>query len=449
MTLRPGSIDRRDSLRLALLGIAAAGGGSLLTACGREQDPPLRGDDRPDPDGIELVSSDVRRAAGDPTLLPEVVAGLQSFAGGLYGGGAREEGNVVLSPYSVLVALGMTMAGAAGRTAGEMRAVLGAGDLGDRWHKGVNALTSYVEGLAGKQKRADDSTAEIALATANQLFGQRDVGWELEFLDLLAKEYGAGLRTVDFQADPEKVRVLINDWVEQQTRDRIEDLVPEGILDALTRLVLVNAIYLKAPWEQPFEKEMTATGPFRLLDGSTVEADLMRKPDVSGGLVTGDGWRAAVLPYAGRKLAMTVVLPDGVGLQAVEQTASSDGFAAFTAAPVPAAIDLTLPRWTFRTAASLKELLMGLGMPTAFDGADLTPMTEEDLDLVVDEVLHQGFIAVDEEGTEAAAATAVVMRETSAPAAQPFAVDRPFLFVIHDVEQGMPLFVGRVVDPTA
>jgi serpin B len=147
---------------------------------------------------------------------------------------------------------------------------------------------------------------------------------------------------------------------------------------------------------------------------------------------------------------MSVVLPDDGAFGRVEQQVRSGGFAGFTGEGQPTVVDLSLPRWSFRTSAPLKEPLVALGMPTAFgDGADFTPMTREDLPLVVADVVHQGFVAVDEEGTEAAAATAVVMAETAAPVAVPFVVDRPFLFVVHDVEHGMPLFVGRVTDPTA
>ncbi|MCR1781927.1 serpin family protein [Nocardioides carbamazepini] len=445
------ALARRGALQLAL---AALGAGTLttgaLTAC---SGPDAEPDAEPGPatDGIELVSSDARRAAGDPTLVAPVVAGLDRFAGRLYGELAATEGNLVLSPYSVLVALGMTLTGAAGPTAEEMRTVLGAGDLGDRWHRGVNALTTHIEGLAGRQERADGSAADLALDTANQIFGQQGVGWSGDFLDLLAKEYGAPVRAVDFETATERARVLINTWVEEQTRDRIVDLVPEGVLDSLTRLVLVNAVYLKAPWEQPFEKELTTPGSFRRADGSEVEVDRMRRPELTGGLVAGDGWRAAVVPYAGQRLAMTVVLPDDGAFGAVEAAVADGGFAGLLEGAAPAAIDLSLPRWTFRTGAPLGEVLKALGMPTAFDDrrADFSAMTDEDLFLYIAAVLHQAFIAVDEEGTEAAAATAVVMRTESAVVTEEFVVDRPYLFVIHDVEHRAPLFVGRVTDPTA
>lgn len=445
------SIDRRHTLRFGLLALAAAGGAQVLTACSGDDEPGPKLDPGVTDDGIQLVSSDVKRASGDPTVLPEVVAGLQTLAGELYGGLAAKPGNVVLSPYSILVALGMTLVGAAGRTAEEMRDVLGVGDLGDRWHKGVNALTAHIDGLAGNQQRADGSEAELALATANQLFGQQGVGWEVEFLDLLAKEYGAGLRTVDYKTAADEARALINAWVEDQTNDRIVDLIPEGVLESLTRLVLVNAVYLKAPWEQPFEKELTAAGAFERADGSSVDVDMMNRPDLSGALAAGDGWRAATVPYAGQRLAMTVVLPDRGAFEAVEAIVVKDGVGALLSGGAPAAIDLTLPKWTFRTDAPLGDLLKELGMPTAFvDGrADFRPMTDEDLPLHIAAVLHQGFIAVDEEGTEAAAATAVVMRTESAVVTEAFTADRPFLFVIHDVDHGTPLFVGRVADPTS
>lgn len=400
---------------------------------------------------IELVSSDVQREPGEASLVPQVVDGLRGLAGGLYDGVSAGPGNVVLSPYSVLVALGMTLAGARGTTAEEMRDVLGVGDLGERWHSGVNALTAYVDGLAGPQQRADRSEADLALATANQIFGQRGVGWEQGFVDLLAKQYAAPVRAVDFAGATEQARGLINDWVERQTNERIVDLVPAGALDALTRLVLVNAVYLKAPWEHPFEKSGTSKGAFRLADGSKVQAEMMHRSQLHASVAKGDGWQAVVIPYAGRQVAMTVVLPDESRFDEVERAVSGGGFTHVVEQAKPTMVALTLPKWTFRSQAPLAELLASLGMPTAFvDGkADFTPMTEEDLSLHVSAVLHQAFIAVDEEGTEAAAATAVVMATRSMPITEPFVVDRPFLFAIHDTEHNAPLFVGRVSDPTA
>lgn len=220
-------MTRRELLRLAALAAVAS---PLAAACG-DGGSGSRGPGAAK--GVELVESDLGRSAGEPDAIPEVVAALQGFAGSLYGGLAAERGNVVLSPYSVAVALAMTLPGAAGRTADEMRTVLGVRDEA-RFHAGLNALTAYVEGLAGTQERADGSEAELALAGANQLYGQQGVTWERDFLDLLAREYGAGLRTVDYRNAHERARDLINGWVARRTHERIPELVPAGVLDPLT-----------------------------------------------------------------------------------------------------------------------------------------------------------------------------------------------------------------------
>ena len=397
-----------------------------------------------------LVKSDAERSAGEPDAIPEVVAALHALAGGLYGRLAAEPGNLVLSPYSVAVALAMTLAGAGGRTADEMRDVLGV-TADARFHGGLNALSAHVEGLAGSQDRADGSKAELALDGAHQLYGQSGTSWERDFLDLLAHEYGAGLRIVDFENAADEARVLINDWVAGRTQDRIPELVPAGVLDRLTRLVLVSALYLKAPWEVPFEKSLTELLPFHRRDGSSVDVDTMVQPALTATLTQGDGWRAARLPYAGRALAMTLVLPDPARMPEVEQLLTSGGLAEALSADRPVMLDVRMPRWTFRTQAPLDGVLQRLGMRTPFDPdeADFRPMTEDDLDLYVSAVLHEAFIAVDEDGTEAAAATAAVISATGAPVTEPFHVDRPFLFAIHDVEYGAPLFLGRVEDPSA
>jgi serpin B len=436
-------MTRRDVLQLAVLAVIAS---PLAAACGAGGGNRKLGTTTE----MKLVKSDLRRSAGAPEVIPEVVAALQGLAGGLYGRLAAKQGNLVLSPYSVAVALGMTLPGAGGRTAAEMRDVLGVkGDA--RFHSGLNALTAYMESLAGPQERSDGSRVELALDPANQLYGQQGVRWERAFLDLLAREYGAGLRTVDYQSANEQARVLINDWVAGRTHDRIQELIPAGVLDGLTRLVLVNALYLMAPWEVPFEKSLTESAPFHCPDGSSINVDTMVQPLLTTTTARGDGWQAARLPYAGRRLAMTLLLPDSGRMREVERWLTSGGLADVLTAGKPAMLDLRLPRWTFRTQAPLNDVLRKLGMRTAFDPheADFRPMTEEDLDLYISAVLHEGFVAVDEEGTEAAAATAVVMRETSAAVTEPFHVDRPFLFAIHDVEHGTPLFLGRVDDPSA
>ena len=397
--------------------------------------------------GIDLASSDVARSAGLADAVPEAVKSLQGFAGRIYGQ-AGDGGNLIISPFSIAVALAMTVNGAAGKTAGEMLEVLGIDDL-DRFNGGLNALTQALEGLAGPVQRADGSKAELALDSANSLWGQRGVTWRPPFLDVLAGDYGTGMRLVDYVASTESARLAINAWTAERTHDKISEIIPPGVLDALTRLVLVNAIYLKAPWETPFEKSMTASGPFEVA-GHRTNVPIMSSSEVSAAYQDGDGWQAATLPYAGRALAMTIVLPDRGRLAEVEATLARDGVGGFVAGGRSQLLNLTMPSWTVKSQLGLVPALTQLGMPTAFDpnDADFSGMTAEE-QLYISAVLHQGYIAVDEEGTEAAAATAVVMSTTSMPVTVPFHVDRPFLYVVHDVEHGTPLFLGRVTDPSA
>ena len=297
-------LNRRDVLRsvpLAALAVAVPG---LLGGCG---------EDEPEESvtGLTLVASDVERAAPDPGAVAGGVASFHALGAGLYGALAGTAGNLAISPFSVLVALGMTLNGAPGETLDQMLAVCAAASA-EELNRGVNAVTSHVESLAGTVERADGSAAEIALDAANSLFGQQDTTWEDEFLDALAAFYGAGMHQVDYKLETEQARVAINTWTAEQTRDRIKEIIPEGVLDDLTRLVLVNTLYLKAPWEQPFAEHATEPGPFHLDDGSTVDVQLM-KVTLDTPLGSGAGWRSAQVPYAGGELAMTVVLPDEGG----------------------------------------------------------------------------------------------------------------------------------------
>ena len=441
-------LDRRAVLRAFSLSVLAVGALPLLTACGNEDS---TGPGFPSPGRdteLGLVSSDVRRAEAPAAAVPAAVASVHALSAGLYGQLATEPGNLALSPYSVAVALAMTQNGAVGETRTQMLDVLAADP--DALNEGLNALTVHIESLAGEQQRSDGTKAQIALDAANALFGERTLTFEQPFLDTLAREYGAGMRTVDYIGATEAARTVINGWTAEQTHERIPEIIPEGLLDAMTRLVLVNAIYLKAPWERPFEKGLTEDAPFHLEDGSTVHVPMMRPTDAPLALGRGDGWLAVPLPYAGGRVAMTVVLPDAGRLADVEAQVVDGGLPALLASPKPEQVALVLPKWTFRTEAPLKDALTALGMTLPFDasGADFSAMTTEE-QLHIAAVLHQAFIAVDEEGTEAAAATAVVVRASSAPQLTPVVVDRPFLFVIHDVEHGTPLFVGRVSDPSA
>lgn len=367
--------------------------------------------------------------------MSRVAAGVGSarlLASGLWATAAAESpGNVALSPYSVAVALGMTLAGAEGQTRAEMEDVLGGGvGLGD-------ASRSVVEASSG----------DAVLRSANGLFAQAGLEWRRAFLDALAEEFEAEPAMVDF-AETEAARELINAWTAERTRGRSPEIVPAGMLDADSRLVLVNALYLRAAWAEPFWERSTTDADFHLGDRQTVRVPTMRLA-LHAQTGAGDCWRSLRLDFVGGRLAMTVLLPEPDRLHELEALVAAGTWDALLSVPAGVRVDLSLPRFTVRTAVPLGEALAALGMPTAFtDDADFSGMTEDER-LRISEVLHEVVVAVDEAGTEAAAATAVLMaRAAGIPSPpEPFVVDRPFLFFIHDVRRGVPLFVGRVADP--
>lgn len=435
-------VSRRDVLRAVSLAAMAIAAPNLLSACagpGRDEKAGPSGDTK-----LTLVSSDVKRAAPDPARVATAVKSVHAMTAGLYSELAGAGSNLAISPYSVLVALAMAANGARGQTLDEMLGVLAA-ESADSLDRGLNALTQQVESLVGPVPNREG--AEIALDSANALFGQQGVTWEKDFLDSLARWFGAGMRQVDYVQATEAARVLINQWTAEQTHDRIEEIIPEDVLDTLTRLVLVNTMYFKAPWQDPFEKGLTEDGPFSLEDGSTVTVPMMTGIKAAG-LGSGDGWTSVRLPFAASTLAMTLVLPDEGRMGDLEAIVKGGRLSEVMPSTPTVEVDLTLPRWTFRSDSQLGDTLASLGMPTAFtERADFSGITTTE-QIYISDVLHEVFIAVDEAGAEAAAATAVVFRATSAPIVEATVVfDRPFLFVIHDDEHGTPLFLGRLADP--
>jgi serpin B len=361
---------------------------------------------------------------------------VQAFGTDLFRAIAEQDGNLLCSPYSVAVALGMARTGARGSTADEMDRVLHATSATEL-NAGLNALTQHIEGLG--------------VDAANSLWGQHGVRWERPFLDALAESYGTGLRQVDYIHDSEAALQAINSWTSDQTHEKIPKLLPPGILDDTTRLVLVNAIYVKAPWAVPFEKSLTQDRPFTRADGSAARVAMMHSSsDVQLSYARGPGWQAVDLPYADGGLAMAVLVPDLGRLDEILRGFDAAFVRAMLTGLQPTGVALQLPRWTLRTQVLLNEVLGDLGMPTAFTGrADFTGMAREE-PLEIAAVMHEAFIAVDEQGTEAAAATAVVMNLASARLSTvQLTVDRPFLFVLHDTATGTPLFIGRVSDPSA
>ncbi len=445
---------RRDVLRGLLLGAGMLSALPVLAACGDAGGAGGGGAGGPGGGGTGgLTRSGLARTTPAPGALEHGVHALWALTESMAGRAlAADDANLVCSPASVEVALTMAANGARGSTLAELLSVLGGLTLADL-DAGLGLATSTLESRSRTHQTQDGKPGEVVLTLANAVWGQRGVAWEQAFLDDLARWFGTGVRESDFAADSEQARREINRWVAGQTRDTITELVPGGVLVPSTRMVLVNALYLKAPWAQPFIKEETQEGDFTGPRGR-VRVPLMQQT-VSARVGTGSGWTAATLPYLGGELAMTLVLPersDAAGFAALVDPARGGLRAVLSrvAAGESRQVGLVLPRWRFRSRLSLRQMLTALGMPTAFgDTADFSGMTTQQR-LQISHVLHEGFIAVDEAGTEASAATAVVMREVSAPVQDlRLVLDRPFLFVIHDVATSVPLFVGRVSDPTA
>ena len=395
----------------------------------------------------ELVQSEKERVTTPDVPdadLTELVAGNGAFAFDLYQQVRDESGNLFYSPYSISIALAMTYAGARGDTEQEMADALEFTLPQDRLHPAFNALDLALE------DRSESTDGEgFTLNIVNRLWGQIGYGFLAEFLDVLAVNYGAGLSLLDFSRQPDESRVTINDWVSDQTEDRIQDLIAPGMITPDTRLVLTNAIYFLAAWREAFDEALTSERPFYLLDGSEVGTPMMRQTNAFG-YAAGDGYEAVELPYEGNQLSMVVIMPDANRFEEFESSLDADRADAITASISFERVDLTLPKFTFEWEVGLNLALSTLGMPIAFTSdADFSGMNGIG-GLFIQAVIHKAFVAVDEAGTEAAAATAVIIGETSAPD-EPIVVtiDRPFVFLIRDIETGTILFLGRVVDPSA
>jgi serpin B len=375
------------------------------------------------------------------------------------------DANAVLSPYSIQTALAMAWAGADGVTHDEMRRVLHYPADETTLHTSMAALRKALETAADRTvqlaERARQSGREsdpITLSVANRLFGQDGYPFREPFLALTRDVYGAPFEALDFRAQPDSSRRHINLWVEERTRDRIRELIPADGIDEDTGLVLVNAIHLQAPWQEPFPDSATQPAPFHLRQGQSVEVPTMRHKQRLG-FAQRDGFRAVTIPYMGGELQFLILLPDpGNSLEQFEAALTADQIAAAANAPSSEVI-LHLPKLKLEPPLlRLGQELRALGMTTAFDEPRrsanfdrMAPRQPNDY-LRISEVFHKTFLALDEKGTEAAAATAVVMmRVTSIPGPTPdpieVRVDRPFLFAVQHRGSGACLFLGRVADP--
>ncbi len=389
-----------------------------------------------------------------------VVKGNNDFAIELYSKLAdQQEGNLFFSPYSISTALAMTYAGARGRTETQMADVL---------HFPTTVNTKLPSGPTHEQKRFHSAFGTIVkalnargkkgayeLTIANALWGQKDYGFLREFLELLETIYGGRLNEVDFMAATEAARQTINTWVEDHTKGKIKDLIAKGVLSTMTRLVLTNAIYFKGNWASRFQEEQTRDAPFTLLDGEKIDVPMMNQTGEFKHMETQD-FQGLELPYIDEELSMIIFLPkkfDGLG--ELENTLTSENLSKWLAELHKQKVIVSVPKFKTTSAFALGSVLKSMGMSDAFSQqkADFSGMSlpQEVGKLFISAVIHKAYVDVNEEGTEAAAATAVIVNVTAVrPEPTPvFRADHPFLFLIRDNQSGSILFIGRVTNPKA
>ena len=423
--------------------------------------PPSRPKDR-------ITAPEIERAEAPEGDIAEAVRGDNAFALDLYAKLREKEGNLVFSPYSISTALAMTYAGARGETANQMHRVLHLPSDRGAMHMEPDPSggpTPWMEvDTPWKQERihpamaglVDDMNARGAggkyeLAVANRLWGQKGYGFLPDFLGLLKTHYGAGIEEVDFVGDTEAARKTINGWVEEQTKDKIKELLKPGVLDTMTRLVLTNAIYFKGQWLREFPKDATRDEDFFVTpEEKKVTAPMMHQTEEFG-YFEGPDFQALELSYKGEDLAMLVLLPkERDGLVGLEKALSAEKVADTVAKLRKQKVIVALPKFKTTAEFTLNEPLIALGMGDAFNPgkADFSGMNGRK-DLFISAVVHKAFVDVSEEGTEAAAATGVVMALTALPEPPPvFRADHPFLHLIRDRQSGAILFLGRLTDPT-
>jgi len=364
--------------------------------------------------------------------------------------------NMFLSPYSISLALAMTYAGARNSTAQQMADTLHFTLPDDNLNTAFNSLDLQLSQRGQGAKGTEGKGFKLNIV--NAIWGQKDFTFLQDFLDTLAENYGAGIRLLDFRGEPEPSRVTINDWVSDQTEGKIKDLIPRGAINAFTRLVLTNAIYFNAAWQYQFHREATADDTFHLLGGKEVTVPMMHQTERFQYAESND-YQAIELPYDGRELSMVVLLPKEGQFASFEESLDAGKVAGIIQSLEYKKVILSMPKVKFTSSFNLNKALSQMGMPVAFNPPLSTDCSAEyanfsgmdgKCDLFISDVIHQAFVAVDEAGTEAAAATAVIVGVTSAPPPEEIItmdINRPFIFLIRDIQTGTIIFLGRVLNP--
>jgi serpin B len=416
---------------------------TLLSACGSA---PSVSEPTP---SASLAKSTLQRDANPSASssdLTTLVNGNNTFAVNLYEALHTQNGNLVFSPYSISLALAMTYAGARSETESQMAQAMQFNLPQEQLHPAFDTLDLA---LANEGKTQNNGGQPMQLNIANAIWAEQTYPFQQAYLDLITKNYGAAIQLADFVKNFDPVRGQINSWVSGQTKNKINDLLAQGSVDSNTRMVLVNAIYFKADWAVPFDPSGTGNSTFNLLDGTQSQVKMMNNGDLTLNYIKGDGDQAVELPYNGNTAAMDIIMPDAGNFQNFDSTLDAkklnDIFNSMQSTP----IELGLPKFTFSTGFSLSDQLKSLGMTDAFNSskADFSGMTGNH-DLYISDVIHKAFVAVDEKGTEAAAATAPIMAGMSAPMQKVhLVIDHPFIFVIRDLKSGQILFLGRILNP--
>ncbi|HUT30063.1 MAG TPA: serpin family protein [Sedimentisphaerales bacterium] len=399
----------------------------------------------------------------DKAEIETIVAGNTEFALDLYASLKNEKGNLFFSPYSISTALTLTYSGAREETEKQMGLVLrfrrikwGISDWSEKGpikhFEGFTELPKerVHQSFAALQQVMNKPKEEYRLSIANALWAQKDYKFLSQFLDVTNKYYDAKVQELDFATETETARKTINRWVETKTNDKIKDLIKPGILNRLTRLVLTNAIYFKGLWELQFRKEFTEDAPFTVSPDKTVEVSMMHLTD-DFKYWADDNLQILELPYKGNDLSMIVLLPHTVeGMESLEKSLSLTNLNNWLSKLRKQQVMVFLPRFKMTCEISLAETLAAMGMRDAFalPPADFSGMTGKK-DLFISAVVHKAFVEVNEEGTEAAAATAVIMETLAAPGspAPVFRADHPFIFLVKDNNSGSILFLGRLKSP--
>jgi len=349
--------------------------------------------------------------------------------------------NIFYSPYSIYSAMAMTYEGAQGKTADEMKFVF-------RFPES-NILRSNFAAIYNKINEENEA---YELKTGNALWVQKDYAFLKDYLDRIKKYYGGKAENLDFINEKEKSRKTINAFIEEQTNNKIKDLIPAGFINELTRLVLTNAIYFKGTWEWEFDESKTREEDFKIAPDNTVKVQMMNmSPDpdkIKFNYAKTDDLQMLELPYKGNKISMLILLPSK-DLESIESSLTVEKINDYKNEMKETKLDsISLPKFEFDTKYFINDALKELGMPTAFSGnADFSGMTGQK-DLFISSVIHQAYIKVDEKGTEAAAATAVTMKLGIILEKEIFNADHPFIFIIQEKDTGNILFSGRVVNPT-